>query len=103
MSGTSKSNVLPDADSDSTLAKSFVDYFRKKVEDIRNIFSLSEMYDPRQVECAEFNSFQQVSSEAVEKIVTKSKATNFRRDSLLLFSLCHAFIPTFLTGRSRYR
>ena len=53
------------------------------------------MYDPKQVECVEFNSFQHVSPEAVEKIVTKSKATTCSQDPIPT-QLLKSCLPTLL-------
>ena len=82
VSGSLKSNPLPDSDSDSALADDFAEYFWSKIETIRSTFSLGDVYEPRNVSCTGLTCFKAVTPESVAKVIRDSKTTTCSQDPI---------------------
>ncbi|KAJ8026961.1 hypothetical protein HOLleu_31945 [Holothuria leucospilota] len=101
LTGSMKSNPLPECTSDARLADDFAHYFYNKIDKIRLDLEQYAPFDPPHRSVTKFKSFTALDKERVSKMIMKSKPSTCHLDpipsSLIKLHHCDIFTPIILS------
>ena len=96
LTGSNKSNPLPEGVSDEQLANDFAQFFFNKVDTIGQDLEQYPLFIPPQVDVPDFSSFAEVDVDMVAKLIGSSKPTTCDSDPIPTFLVklhCDIFAP----------
>ena len=95
VTGTRKDNPMPERSDDKDLAEEFANHFLDKIIDIRTKLDHLPSYIPTQIETCEFNQFQTLTEQEVEKIIKSMGSKSCELDCMPT-SILKAVLPNIL-------